>query len=60
MPTIIIDKDGYHIVRTEGDVVTRTSVKLTDCAVSVPPNGFKKVLNIYVEPVSGQLVVIHE
>ena len=60
MSTVVIDKDGYQIVRTEGDVVNRTSIKLEDTVISVPPDGFKKALNIYVEPVSGQLVVVIE
>lgn len=60
MPAIVIDKDGYQIVRTEGNVVNKTSIKLEDTVVSVPPTGFKKVSNIYIEPISGKLVVIYE
>ena len=60
MPTLIIDKDGGYITIAEGDVKTRTSIKLADCVVSVPSSEFKKVTNIYVEPDSGKLVIIHE
>ena len=60
MPVIIIDKDGYHIVKTEGEVVTRTSIRLEDTVISVPSEGFKKITNIYIEPESGQLVIVHE
>jgi len=60
MPTIIIDKQEGYIVRTEGDVVNRTSITMADTVISVAPDNCRKVTNIYIEPVSGKLVVIHE
>jgi len=60
MPTLIIDKDGGYITKTENGVVNRTSIKLVDCVVSVPPSNFRKITNSYVEPNTGKLIIIHE
>lgn len=51
--------DGY-LIATD-DQGNKTKFLLNAAAVvSSAPAGFKKVTDIYVEPVSGQLVVIHE
>ena len=60
MSVVEIDKQEGYIVRTEDAVVNRTSITMADTVVSVAPTGFRKVTNIYIEPVSGKLVVIYE
>ena len=60
MPIVEIDKDSDSIIFIEEGKIRTQSIRKEDCVISVAPKGFKKVLNVYVEPTSGQLVIIHE
>lgn len=62
MPEIIYDKEDGLVTISEAGKLRKRTVAGIDVIVSLPPSGgsFRKVTNIYVEPVSGQLVVIHE
>ena len=60
MAVTIIDKQEDMIFTTEDGKTSGRSVRLTDCVISAPPEGFKKITNIYIEQVSGKLVVIYE
>lgn len=59
MPAIIIEKTGDYITRTNGEVVNRTSIKLSDTIVSVPPEGMKAVTNIYFDPSIEKVVIVY-
>lgn len=48
---IFITKDGHEIGRTH---------TYKDTVISVPPDGFKKVTNIYYDPDTGKLVVVYK
>lgn len=60
MLTIEIDKDGGYIVVSEEGITTRTSIKLSDCVVSVPPPGYKKILSTCYNPKTGGIVYLIE
>ena len=49
-----VDSGGMDITDSRGNK------KHIPVVFSSPPVGFKKVINIYIEPASGKLVVIHE
>ena len=60
MPITYVDKvEGIVQIVEDGAYKGRT-IRFADTVISVPPEGFKKVTNIYIEPVTGKLVVIHE
>lgn len=48
---IHIIKDGHDLGRTH---------KYADTVISVPPDGYKKVKNIYFNPTTGKLVVVYK
>ena len=55
-----VDKDEGIVQIIEDGVYTGKTVSMADTVISVAPEGFKKITNIYIEPVSGNLVVIRE
>ena len=62
MPEIIYDKEDGLVTISEAGRLRKRTLSDEDVVVSLPPgsSAFKKVTNIYVEPETGQLVVIHE
>ena len=60
MPTIEIDKDSDSIIFIEDGKRSSQSIRKEDTVISVAPTSFKKILNIYIEPETGKLVVVHE
>jgi len=60
MPTVEIDKEGGNIVFTTDGKVLRKSIVREDTVVSVPLDGYKKVLNIYYNPETGGIVYLIE
>lgn len=57
---VTIEVDGGYIAVDYVEFVTRTSVKFEDCVVSVPPEGYKKIFNMYYNPKTGGLVITCE
>ena len=60
MATTYVDKEKHLVLRVVDGKELRRHVALDDVVISVPLDGFKKVYNIYIEPGTGKLVVIHE
>ncbi len=60
MPTVEIDKDGGYIVVATDGIVNRRSIKLADTVVSVPPEGMKKIKNIYFDSNTGKVVITYD
>ena len=56
-----VDKEGIHIIRTDDTgKVLHSTVTGDDVVVSVPPTGYKKVVNIYYDSDNDRLVVVYE
>lgn len=60
MAVTYVDKEKHIVIKVVDGHDLRHVVALEDTVISVPPDGFKKVTNIYIEPDTGKLVVIHE
>lgn len=60
MPITEIDLQSDSIVTVEDGKTSVRTVRKEDTVISVPMPGFKKVSNIYIDSVSGKLIVIHE
>ena len=60
MPVIEIDKDSDSIIFIEDGKRSSRSIRKEDTIISVAPEGFKKILLMYIEIETGKLVVIHE
>jgi len=61
MPITSVDLQGDSIVIIEDGRTRAQTVRREDTVISVVPSSeFKKITNIYIEPISGKLVVIHE
>jgi len=56
MPIIEIDKDADSIIITTDGVDSLQTVRRVDTVVSVPPEDYKKIFNIYYNPVTGGIV----
>lgn len=61
MPTVNVDKEDIHIIRTDdkGNVLAST-VTGNDVVVSVPTIGYKKIVNIYYDIDNNKLIVVYE
>ena len=55
-----VDKEGIHIIRTKDGRITHSTVTGDDVVISVPPDGYTKVVNIYYDETEGKLVVVYE
>ena len=56
-----VDKEGIHIIRTDGTGrILHSTVTGDDVVISVPPDGYTKVVNIYYDETEGKLVVVYE
>ena len=60
MAITYVDKEKHLVLRVINGRELRRHIVLADTVISVPPDGFKKIHNIYIEPDTGKLVVIHD
>lgn len=60
MPLIEIDKDGDSVIFTTDGKSRSQSVRREDTVISVPPEGYGKVFNIYVDLETERLVISYE
>lgn len=55
-----VSKEGCHIIRTIDGRVTHSTVTGDDVVVSVPTEGYKKIVNLYYNIDTNKLVVVYE
>jgi len=60
MAITYVDKEKHLVLRVIDGRELRRHIVLDDVIISVPPDGFKKVLNIYVDPAIEKLVIVYE
>lgn len=60
MGVTFVDKvEGIVQIIRDGKY-TGMTVSMADTVISVPPEGYRKVYNIYIDPVTEKLVVSYE
>ena len=60
MTVTLVDKDKGIVTVVENGVTHIRTITYSDAVLSLPPAGYKKVTNIYIEPTSGKLAVVCE
>lgn len=60
MAITYVDKEKHLVLRVVDGRELRRHVVLDDVIISVPPEGFRKVLNIYINPTTEKLVIVYE
>ena len=60
MAITFVDKEEHIVIRVVDGHDLRHIVALKDTVISVPPDGYRKVHNIYVDPVTERLFISYE
>lgn len=55
-----VSREGSNVVVVTSDGTVRRSIAYIDTIVSIPPSGFKKIVNLYLDLTNGKVVVVYE